>query len=198
MKPAASLDGEVKVRTSLSEVTINEVVSSAGQDDSSEVHAKTPSRRSPSPHNHDSVHDISPPFLDVRTKEGMPKDANVNKSSDGEPVWGRWVRDVYRHKLLCSLTQFSNANRQARIVHRIHPKAGQRMKCGAVLREYAGGGVEASAGMARIVGIVTSIIPIFQNAHTRKPTRFAGEVNVTGVHWVTTVLTFMRISNMTR
>ncbi|KAK0445160.1 hypothetical protein EV421DRAFT_343117 [Armillaria borealis] len=36
MKPAAGLDGEVKVCTSPSEVTIDEVVSSAGQGDSSE------------------------------------------------------------------------------------------------------------------------------------------------------------------
>ncbi|PBK70995.1 hypothetical protein ARMSODRAFT_955735, partial [Armillaria solidipes] len=92
MKPAASLDGEVKACTSPSEVTINEAVSSAGQDDSSKVHAKIPSLRSPSPHNHDSVHDISPPFLDVRTKEGMPRDANVSESSDEEPVWGSWQR----------------------------------------------------------------------------------------------------------
>lgn len=76
------------------------------KDDSSEVHVKIASRRSPSPHNHGSAHDISPPFLDVRTKEGMARDANVSESSDEEPVWGSWVRAVYKHRLLCSLTHF--------------------------------------------------------------------------------------------
>lgn len=92
MKPAACLDGEVKICTSPSEITIDEVVSWASQDDSSEVHVKIASRRSPSPHNHGSAHDISPPFLDVRTKEGMARDANVSESSDEEPVWGSWQR----------------------------------------------------------------------------------------------------------
>ncbi len=36
------------------------------------------------------------------------------------------------------------------------------MKCDVVLREYAGIGATGSAGVARIVGTFTSIIPIFQ------------------------------------
>ncbi|KAK0192300.1 hypothetical protein F5146DRAFT_1039268 [Armillaria mellea] len=90
MKPAAGSDVEVKVRTSSSEVTIDEVVSSAGQDDSSEVHANITCRRSPSPHNHDLAHDMSPSFLDIRTKEGMPRDTTMSDSSDEEPAWGNW------------------------------------------------------------------------------------------------------------
>lgn len=70
------------------------------------------------------------------------------------------------------------------------------MKCDVVLREYAGIGVAGSAGVARIVGIFTLIIPISQNARVQKPTRFVGEVNATGVHWVMTVPSFMKISNM--
>ncbi|KAG7446782.1 uncharacterized protein BT62DRAFT_86477 [Guyanagaster necrorhizus] len=88
------MDGKLKVHSSPGHVTIDQVVSSAGQDNSHKVNVKITTRHSPLLRS-DSISASFPNF--VRTKEDtsayQPQDVNVSESSGEEIVFGSWQRE---------------------------------------------------------------------------------------------------------